>query len=234
MRNSQRAVVGLLGALVLLMLVLAIWVRIAAPRAPELSGERASRTYSHANFDGLEIIGQWQVTIERGDSWRVAVDAPVETLDNLRVEQRGDGLELAVDGDRWFGGFGRDNDGPKATITMPALESITLSGASNLSLAGFDADHLSIVSSGASQLRATASRFDTLSLEMSGAGNVDFDEIQVTNADVSVSGAANVRLNMAGGRLTGEMSGAGNLAYRGTVSEQSVQTSGFVNVRRAN
>ncbi len=35
---------------------------------------------------------------------------------------------------------------------------------------------------------------------------------------------------MARGRLTGEMSGAGNLAYRGTVSEQSVETSGFVNV----
>ena len=67
---------------------------------------------------------------------------------------------------------------------------------------------------------------------MSGAGNADLDEISVTNADVSVSGAANVRLRMAGGRLTGEMSGAGNLAYRGTVSEQSVDTSGFVNVRR--
>ena len=38
---------------------------------------------------------------------------------------------------------------------------------------------------------------------------------------------------MAGGRLTGDMSGAGNLAYLGTVSEQSVDTSGFVNIRRA-
>jgi hypothetical protein len=232
MRNSQRAVAAVLGGLVALILVIAVWIRVFAPRVPELSGERGSRTYDHANFDGIEVSGQWQITLERGDAWRVAIDAPAELVDNLRVEQDGDRLELDIDGERWFGGFGRDNAGPKATITMPALESITLSGASQVSFSGFDGESLSIASSGASEIRATTSRFDALSLELSGAGNADLDEISVTNADVSVSGAANVRLNMTGGRLTGEMSGAGNLAYRGTVSEQSIDTSGFVNVRR--
>jgi hypothetical protein len=47
-----------------------------------------------------------------------------------------------------------------------------------------------------------------------------------------VSGAGNVKLRMAGGRLTGDVSGAANLEYYGPVSEQSVQQSGFVNVRR--
>jgi hypothetical protein len=37
---------------------------------------------------------------------------------------------------------------------------------------------------------------------------------------------------MAGGRLTGDMSGAASLEYYGTVSEESVDTSGMVNVRR--
>jgi len=232
MRTSQRVVAATLGAIVVLLLVIAISTRVAAPTAPELSGERASRTYDYRNFDGLEISGEWQVTVERGDMWRVAVDAPAEILDDLRVEQEGDRLELQIDGESWFGGFGRNNDGPEATITMPALESIQLSGASRVSFSGFDGDRLSIASSGASELRATASRFDTLTLELSGAGNADLDEISVTNAEVSVSGAANVTLNMAGGRLTGAMSGAGNLEYRGTVTEQSIDTSGFVNIRR--
>jgi len=232
MRTSQRVVAATLGAIVVLLVVIAVSIRVTAPAAPVFSGERASPTYDYANFDGIEISGQWQVTIERGDAWRVAIDAPAELVDTLRVEQDGDRLELDIDGERWFGGFGRDNDGPEATITMPALESITLSGASQVSFSGFDGDRLSIVSSGASEVRATAGRFDTLSLELSGAGNADLDEISVTNADVSASGAANITLNMAGGRLTGDMSGAGNLAYRGTVSEQSIDTSGFVNVRR--
>jgi hypothetical protein len=232
MRTSQVAVAALLGGLVALMLVLGVWMRVAAPAAPALSGERASRTFDHANFDSIEVSGEWQVTIERGDAWRVAVDAPAEIVDDLGVEQDGDRLELKIDGGSWFGGFGRSNDGPAVTITMPALESIVLSGASQVSFAGFEGDRLSIASSGASEVRATASRFDVLSLQISGAGNTDLGGISVTNADVSVSGAANVTLNMAGGRLTGDMSGAGNLAYRGTVTEQSIDTSGFVNVHR--
>ena len=232
MRTSQVAVAAVLGGIVALMVVLAIWMRVVAPAAPALSGERASRTFDHANFDSIEVSGEWQVTIERGDAWRVAVDAPAEIVDDLGVEQDGDRLELKIDGGSWFGGFGRSNDGPAVTITMPALESIVLSGASQVSFAGFEGDRLSIASSGASEVRATASRFDVLSLQISGAGNTDLGGISVTNADVSVSGAANVTLNMAGGRLTGDMSGAGNLAYRGAVTEQSIDTSGFVNVHR--
>ena len=68
---------------------------------------------------------------------------------------------------------------------------------------------------------------------MSGAGSVDLDDVATTDAEVTASGATNVRLRMAGGRLTGHMSGAGNLVYFGTVSEQSVSSSGMVNIRRA-
>jgi hypothetical protein len=232
MRTSQRVVAATLGAIIVLLLVIAISIRVSAPTAPALSGERASRTYDYASFNGIEISGQWQVSIERGDAWRVAVDAPAELLDSLRVEQDGDRLELEIDGGSWFGGFGRNNDGPKVTIAMPVLESLELSGASTVSFSGFEGARLSIASSGAAEIRAATSRFDTLTLQLSGAGNADHDEISVANAEVSVSGAANVTLNMAGGRLTGSMSGAGNLEYRGTVTEQSIDSSGLVNIRR--
>jgi hypothetical protein len=48
-----------------------------------------------------------------------------------------------------------------------------------------------------------------------------------------VSGAADVALRMAGGRLTGHLSGAANLRYSGTVTEESVSTSGAANIRHA-
>jgi hypothetical protein len=232
MRTSQRVVAATLGAIVFLLLVIAISARVTAPTAPALSGERASRTYDYANFDGVEISGQWQVTVERGDGWRVAVDAPAELLDELRVERSADALTLGYEGGWSFGPFGRQTRGPQATITMPVLASIILSGTSTLSFTGFEGDRLSLTSSGASEVRAGSGRFETLTLVMSGAGNVDLDDVVVTNAEVRVSGAGNLKLNMAGGRLTGSMSGAGNLDYRGTVSEQSVSTSGIVNVRR--
>jgi hypothetical protein len=235
MRNSQRVMAGLFGAILALLVVTAIWIKVAAPQRPQLSGERTTGTYDYADFAAVSVSGQWQVTIERGDVWRVAVDVPAEVIDDVRVERSGEGLAVGYDGAWWFGGFGRgDGDVLKATITMPALESIELSGTSTLSLSGFEGDRLSLTSSGASEVRGASGRFETLALVMSGAGNVDLDGLLVTNADIQVSGAGNLKLNMAGGRLTGNMSGAGNLEYRGAVSEQSVSSSGLVNIRRRN
>jgi len=238
MRNSHRAIVGLLGVAVGLIVVVAIWVWATGERPPELSGERTTRTYDIADFNGVAIAGQWQVTIERGDAWRVGVEVPAEFADRVRVERNGDALQLAYAGAFVFGGFGRvdrENNGvPKATITMPALETLDLSGASRVSFSGFDGAALSVHVSGGVALQGAASRFGSLTLDLSGAGNVNLGDVPVTDANVDISGAASITLRMAGGRLSGDMSGSGNLEYFGTVSEESIDKSGLVNVRPRN
>jgi hypothetical protein len=231
MRNSQRVVVGVIGGIAALILAMAIWVRFAVSPAPELSGERTARAYDYADFQGVEVSGQWQVTIERGDAWQVAVEAPAELIESLRVRVEGDALDLSYEGRSWFGDFDGDN-ALEATITMPALESLEISGTSMVRFSGFDGSTLSLDVSGAGNIRGAASRFDELTLDVSGAVNVELGDVPVTDARVDISGAGNVTLRMAGGRLTGDLSGAANLNYYGTVREESVDTSGFVNVRR--
>jgi putative autotransporter adhesin-like protein len=232
MRNSQRAVAGLLGVIVALMIAVAIWVRVAAPQPPQLSGERTTKTYAYTDFRGVEVDGQWQVTIERGDAWRVSVEVPAEVVDQIRVQRQSDGDAVDLEGPWWLGDYDGGQPALKATITMPALESLDISGASNTSFSGFDGDSLSLDLSGAGQIRGTASRFDRLMLDMSGAAAIDLSDVPVTDADVDISGAGNVKLQMAGGRLTGDLSGAANLEYSGTVSEETIDRSGFVNVRQ--
>ena len=232
MRNSQRVVAGLLGVIVALMIAVATWVGVAAPQPPQLSGERTTRTYDYTDFRGVEVDGQWQVTIERGDAWRISVEMPAEVVDRVSVERDGDALELDYLGP-WFGDFGED-DALRATITMPALESLDLSGATQLSFSGFEGGTLSLDASGAGEIRGSASRFDALLLDMSGFGNIELGDVAVTNADVDLSGFGNVTLRMAGGRLRGDMSGFGSLEYYGTVSEENVDKSGFGRIRRRN
>jgi Putative auto-transporter adhesin, head GIN domain len=233
MRNSQLAVLGALGFVVAVMLGVAVWIRLVAEPAPELSGQRASGSYDYSGFTGVEAEGQWEVAIERGDAWRIAIEAPEELLDDIEVELEGDELSLGYEGG-WCAGCFRDGNTLKATVTMPELESLDLSGATKLSFSGFDGASLSLDMSGAGELRGAASRFDSLIVDMSGAGNLDLGDVTVTNAEVDISGAGNVTLRMGGGRLSGDMSGFGNLEYYGTVSEQTVESSGFVNVRRRN
>ena len=233
MRNSQFAVLSALGLIVAVMLGMAVWFRFTAEPAPELSGQRTSRSYDFTGFDRLDIEGQWLVTLERGEAWSIALETPAEIIDDVEVELDGD--ELSISYERgWCAGCSREGNALEATITMPDIESVDLSGTTKLSFSGFDGRSLSVDVSGAVDLRGASSRFDMLVLDLSGAGSVDLSDVPVTDASIDVSGAGNVKLSMAGGRLTGDMSGAGNLEYSGTVSEERVEKSGFVNVRRRN
>jgi Putative auto-transporter adhesin, head GIN domain len=230
MRNSQRAVVGALGLVVAIMVVFAAWVHLTAEPLPELSGQRTSRTFDHTGFDGVEVSGQWQVNVERGDSWRVSLDVPAELIDEVETELRGDRLSIAFEGG-WCAGCFRDGLELKATVTMPALESLDISGTSFVRFSGFEGTNLSLDLSGAGEIRGVASRFEALRLDMSGAANVELADVPVRDANVDISGAGNVTLRMTGGRLSGDLSGAANLEYYGTVSAETVDRSGMVNVR---
>jgi hypothetical protein len=231
MRNSQRAVLGALGLIVGVMVAITLWVRLTAAPVPELSGQRTPRTFDHRGFDGIEVSGQWRVDVERGDAWSVVVDVPAELADDVEVELRGDRLSLGFEGG-WCIGCFREGLELNATITMPALESLDMSGSSFVTFSGFEGPNLSLDLSGSGQIRGEASRFDELALDMSGAASVELGDVPVRDADVDVSGAGKVTLSMAGGRLTGDMSGAGSLEYSGTVSLEDVDKSGMVNVRR--
>jgi hypothetical protein len=238
MRNSQRAVAALLGIIVALMVVAAIWVRVTAPEPLQLSGARTTRSYDQTGFDAVIVQGQWRVTIVRGDAWAVSVEVPAEIVDDVRVTREGDALRLAYVDGLLFGGFGRFDGAAagalQATVTMPALASLDLSGTSQLTFSGFEGNALSLDVSGGVDLRGTASRFEALTLDLSGAGNIDLQDVSVTDANVDVSGAANITLRMSGGRLAGDMSGAGNLEYYGTVSQEAIDKSGIANVRHRN
>jgi hypothetical protein len=231
MRNSQVAVLGAIGCVAAVMLGVAVWARLGAEPVPEPSGERGTRSLDYSEFDQVDVSGQWTVTIERGAAWRVAVEAPAELLDYIEVER--DGRELSVDyeGGSCAACFDEGNV-LEVAITMPTLASLSLSGASVASFSGFEGGELVLDVSGAVELRGSASRYETLTLDLSGAGEVDLGDVPVTNAEIDVSGAGNVTLQMNGGRLTGDLSGAANLEYFGTVSEESLDQSGAVSVRR--
>jgi hypothetical protein len=224
MTSSQRALAVALGAVVLVVLASIGWVRLNVSPV-ELSDERVTLTPTLANFDGVSLAGSWRADVTRGDSWRVDLDVPADIEDLLVTRVVDRVLEIGVANGLRFGGFGGGYE-LRATITMPQLARITLTGASELAVSGFAGERLEITSTGAAKIEGRDSRYGALELTMSGAGEADLGELTVTDADLDISGAGAVTLRMAGGRLTGELSGAGKVDYYGTVSEQSIATSG--------
>lgn len=231
MRTSQRALLAALGFILLVAVASTAWLRLQMSPAEELSGGRATLTPALTNFTGIEVSGGWELTVARGDSWRVALDVPAEFESRIEARVVDGRLRLGLSDGLWLGSF--DEQEFSADVTMPRLESLAVSGASEIDFSGFQGGQLEITVSGAAEIDGDSSRLDALTLTMSGAGDVNLSEVPVTDAEVSVSGAASVELRMAGGKLTGRMSGAGNLEYQGSVSEQSVMTSGAVRVEQA-
>jgi hypothetical protein len=224
-----------IGAVVAALLLLAAGVRLFAPPAeplPAFSGQRATRTYDLTGFTEIRAGGQWQVTLVRGEAWAVEVNYPAELEQVLDVREERGALLLRYDLDRSrWSDFGRDEAlAISARVVMPALDSLRGSGATRFDVSGFEGKRLAIDASGASVIDGRDSRYDVLDIDISGAGHADLGGITTTDARVDVSGAQRVTLRMAGGTLSGDVSGASRVEYYGSVSSQTVRTSGIARV----
>jgi Putative auto-transporter adhesin, head GIN domain len=248
MKNSQIALLSAFGVVLLVILAAAVAGRLilqsvqsgdydydrdAAPRAAAPSS--SSGDFDLEGFTQIDARGIWKIRLEQGEDWDVQLTYPERMADRLDVHVENGRLVLGYDTGRrsWWGGFG-GGERFEARIVMPEIQSIDLSGASEIDFSGFSGDALSINSSGASEIDARDSRFDTLSLTVSGAGDVDLGDVPVGDARVVLSGAGSITLDMDGGELSGTVSGAGKVRYHGTVSRQSVVVSGFSSVDHVN
>jgi hypothetical protein len=143
----------------------------------------------------------------------------------------------------------RIDDNLEAEITMPILTRVEASGASHVTLIGFDSPQtLRVVASGASsvggeiqagEMSIEASGASSISLaggaanlvlEVSGASSVDLESFPVTDLRAELSGASSAVVN-ASGTLDVEASGASELSYLGNPTLGSVNTSGASTVR---
>lgn len=204
------------------------------------SGRTETRNMDLGNFTAIDASYAFSVDVQQGEAFAVAVTADDNLWNYVDVRVTGQTLHLGL---KQPGGY--TNTHLSAKITMPALNGVTLSGASRATLAGFTkpANDLRVNLSGASnaggQIQAGTATFDlsgasraTLSgaanstkVSASGASNVDLGDFPVDKAEVGLSGASRATLNVKS-NLDYELSGASNLTYSGSPSIGKSETSG--------
>jgi hypothetical protein len=235
MRPSQIALLAAIGIVIAVLLATAAFValgtRVVADA--ELSGARSTRSPSLDGFTGVSVQGQWDLRVERAETYSVELSYPTALENRVSAEVSGGRLVI---GEQILDGVWTRSDGNArmtARITMPALAEISLAGTSKVVFSGFEGDTLDVHAAGTSNVEGSASRYDDLELQMSGMGEMDLRDVRVTNARVIVSGMTDVKLNLGGGALTGNVSGMGSLRYYGTVSAETVTKSGLYNISPA-
>jgi hypothetical protein len=98
-------------------------------------------------------------------------------------------------------------------ISVPTLDGISASGASDIVASGVKSDNFRIDTSGASNLQISGET-KALEVEMSGAGEVDAKDFRAQKVNITSSGAAHADV-YASEELTASVSGAGNVNYYG-------------------
>ncbi len=190
-------------------------------------GPQAAKTYDFSDFSEVSISGAWKVEIVQSSTYAVEVHAPENTMNMVSVAKNGGKLAISLEKITNLG-FTRMS----ATIHLPSLKSLEAYGGSKITFSGFNEETLNIKIEGASDVEGEKNTIQNLFLKGAGASKVDLKESPVTNADVRVEGAGSVELNMAGGDLTGSLSGAVSLKYSGSVKSQRVETAGAVSVKQ--
>ena len=137
------------------------------------------------------------------------------------------------------------------TLTIPRLETVSVSGAGNVRTEKFVGEALTVKLSGAGNARLLDTNFkslnvnvsgagtatasgstEKLTLRISGAGNVEAAALKTGAADVQISGAGNATV-WATDALKARASGAGGVKYKGT-PQVDQRVSGAGNVRAMN
>ena len=221
-------------AVIVTLLIVKVWPGV-------LIGSRNLETedYAFADFTEIEIDSAFQFEIAQSDSYGVNITADDNVIDYVQVSKDGETLKirLATVPRLWFVTL-------RASVTMPQLRGLTVSGASRGTISGFSfGEDLSITVSGASRVTGEMTTGDigfdvsgasSIQLEgsagdmmavVSGASRLNLDDFTVENANVNISGASSGTINL-NGRLDASLSGASRLFYIGEPTMGDINTSG--------
>jgi hypothetical protein len=154
-------------------------------------GDIETEEIGATGFTGVTVTGTCNVTITTGDSFSVRLHAQPQVLEVMTCRVHSGILQIGFDPDYNV----KTTEEISATIVVPSLDFVSVTGAGDFSI------------SGAPQPR--------LDIHITGAGNVEAFDMEVETCSVYITGSGNCEVNVIQGlRVT--ISGVGNVFYRGT------------------
>jgi hypothetical protein len=196
------------------------------------TSENVTKTYGCRGFTGLDISGNFEVTLTKSSAYKVVVSYPVEIEKYIIVRVEGSDLKIG-----WksvpANVQSRIKNRCTAEISMPELRELEMGGATSLECAdSFDLGNsaeFSLDLSGASSVKSLCVNAGEFDCELSGASRVDF-EGDFRKAELEISGASNANLDINADRAGIEVSGASNVEVKGKFGNVDIESSGAGNV----
>ncbi len=212
------------------------------------NGDIKSLDHAVTAFKNVQVSGNIDLYVSQGATKPVTLEADENLLQYIDVEQQGDQVTIKIrDGFRL-----RPSGNIKAYVTSTLYNNIDVSGASNIKSQAkiANAEKMSLQVSGAGNidmditapaiavqvsgagdvnLKGETKTFD---LNLSGAGNAHCFDLLSENTKIGISGFGNADV-YASEKLDAQVSGAGDVLYKGGATNIVQQVSGAGSVKKA-
>jgi len=175
------------------------------------SGKLANWDFDYRDFTKVEAGYAFDVEIIKADSYLIRITVNDNLYEYLDISKQGDTLHIGLKPNHNYMNITR-----KATISLPDLEKVGLSGASKANVGGgFSSSHAVV-------------------FDLSGASNADISSMKAGNTNFELSGAskASGSIEMADGRF--DLSGASSLELEGSANDIDIVVSGASRVKLSN
>ena len=196
-------------------------------------GPTATLTFDLRDFTEISVSTVFRVTATQGSDFSVQVSVDQDVASRVAVTRTGSTLNIGL-----LPGAG-NIETLHAFVTMPALNSIVLTGVVVASVNDFNQAQMTVTVGGVSTLTGNELMIGSLTATVSGVSQLNFGDIRpIGIANIDVGGVSQGTLNMAvGGNLTGSVgtgqgSGVSTLFYYGTNITENVATDGLSQVIR--
>jgi hypothetical protein len=233
----------------LMMLVALLVVHLGAT-AQDIIYDENAEVRQVANFTGIEVSGTISLYLNQGNENAVAISAGDSKYNSkIHTDVKDGVLKIWVDGGFW-NGMGWTNRKLKAYVSVVSPNSITVSGASLVSVSGaLQAEALKIGVSGASEIKGTftvqqlnvevsgasvarlSGTATNAMLDASGACKISAYELMAQQCKVNASGASNVRISVKE-QFNASSSGGATIFYRGNPSVINVNSGAGASVKQ--
>ncbi|MCX7912806.1 MAG: DUF2807 domain-containing protein, partial [Dehalococcoidales bacterium] len=174
------------------------------------SGETATWEMAYTAFNRLEISSGFEVTLTRTDSHAVSITVDKNLYEHLKIAQRGDTLYLGLKPGRIYEDAVR-----RASISLPELRRLEVSGGSSVTLSGFSVGY-------------------PVDFIVSGSSKLDFGQTAVSNTTINISGASTAYGNLQATKVGLDISGKSSLRLTGKAESMTLVVSGVSSADLAN
>lgn len=201
----------------------------ASAAAASAAGGAAAeeRTYNYRDFSVIGVSAGVEADIKVGGDYSIRAVGDSEELDRLRVEKRGEGLDIGRKPTKFS--WGRRRGGVTVYVSLPALRGVDVSSGADVEAADVDAKSFALEASSGG-LVSVAGECGALAVDVSSGGSIEADALRCKTAaaDASSGGAMDIFVSET---LVADASSGGSIRVVGAPTSVSVEKSSGGSVR---